>query len=68
MPELIDVVINGGASLFVCAVGIPPRWAVDKLHAAGIPVMKYVHSSLTSHPAYIPRSMVGHPKVLHHPP
>lgn len=49
LPELIDVVINGGASLFVCAVGVPPRWAVDKLHAAGIPVMKYVHSSLTSH-------------------
>lgn len=43
LPELIDVVIEGGASLFVCAVGVPPKWAVDKLHAAGIPVMKCVH-------------------------
>jgi NAD(P)H-dependent flavin oxidoreductase YrpB (nitropropane dioxygenase family) len=46
LPELIDVIINEGASIFVCAVGIPPRWAVDKLHAAGIPVM----------------NMIGHPK------
>ncbi|KAF7322515.1 CBM20 domain-containing protein [Mycena chlorophos] len=46
LPELIDVIIEGGAALFVCAVGVPPKWAVDKLHAAKIPVM----------------NMVGHPK------
>ena len=40
LPELIDVIIQGGASLFVCAVGVPPKWVVDKFHAAGIPVMK----------------------------
>jgi NAD(P)H-dependent flavin oxidoreductase YrpB (nitropropane dioxygenase family) len=46
LPELIDVIIEEGARLFVCAVGIPPKFAVDKLHAAGIPVM----------------NMIGHPK------
>ncbi|KAF9266091.1 2-nitropropane dioxygenase [Marasmius fiardii PR-910] len=46
LPELIDVIIEEGAKLFVCAIGIPPRWAVEKLHKAGIPVM----------------NMVGHPK------
>ncbi|KAJ7197202.1 2-nitropropane dioxygenase [Mycena pura] len=46
LPELIDVIIEGGASLFVCAVGVPPKWVVDKLHAAKIPVM----------------NMIGHPK------
>lgn len=46
LPELIDVIIDEGARLFVCAVGVPPKWAVEKLHAAGIPVM----------------NMVGHPK------
>ncbi|KAF9001930.1 2-nitropropane dioxygenase [Cyathus striatus] len=46
LQELIDVIINGGASLFVCAVGVPPKWAVDKLHAAGVVVM----------------NMIGHPK------
>ncbi|KJA18597.1 hypothetical protein HYPSUDRAFT_45142 [Hypholoma sublateritium FD-334 SS-4] len=52
LPELIDVVINGGASLFVCAVGVPPRWAVDKLHAAGIPVMNMV-----GHPKHVPKAL-----------
>jgi NAD(P)H-dependent flavin oxidoreductase YrpB (nitropropane dioxygenase family) len=42
LPELIDIIINSGAKLFVSAVGVPPRWAVDKLHAAGIPVMNMV--------------------------
>ncbi|KAJ7090244.1 2-nitropropane dioxygenase [Mycena belliarum] len=46
LPELIDVIIQGKAALFVCAVGVPPRWAVDKLHSAGIVVM----------------NMIGHPK------
>ena len=35
LPELIDIIIESGATLFVSAVGVPPRWAVDKLHAAG---------------------------------
>lgn len=39
LPELIDVIIEEKASLFVCAVGVPPKWAVEKLHKAGIPVM-----------------------------
>mmetsp|Transcript_58364 Transcript_58364/g.136449 ORF Transcript_58364/g.136449 Transcript_58364/m.136449 type:complete len:357 (+) Transcript_58364:76-1146(+) len=46
LPGLIDVVIEEKASLFVCAVGVPPKFAVDKLHQAGIPVM----------------NMIGHPK------
>ncbi|KAF7311492.1 CBM20 domain-containing protein [Mycena kentingensis (nom. inval.)] len=46
LGELIDVIIQGGASLFVCAVGVPPKWVVDQLHEAKIAVM----------------NMVGHPK------
>ncbi|KAL0947364.1 hypothetical protein HGRIS_013480 [Hohenbuehelia grisea] len=46
LPELIDVVIKSKAALFVCAVGVPPKWAVEKLHAANIKVM----------------NMIGHPK------
>ncbi|KAJ3192786.1 hypothetical protein HK101_005960 [Irineochytrium annulatum] len=42
LPELIDVIIKEKAKLFVSAVGVPPRWAVDKLHAAGIPVMNMI--------------------------
>ena len=39
LPELIDVIIDEKASLFVCAVGVPPKMVVDKLHNAGIPIM-----------------------------
>jgi len=46
LPQLIDTIIESGASLFVSAVGVPPKFAVDKLHAAGIPIM----------------NMIGHPK------
>jgi len=42
LPELIDIIIEEGASLFVSAVGVPPKFAVDKLHAAGIPVMNMI--------------------------
>lgn len=42
LPELIDIIINEKAKLFVSAVGVPPRWVVDKLHAAGIPVMNMI--------------------------
>ncbi|THV07874.1 2-nitropropane dioxygenase [Dendrothele bispora CBS 962.96] len=46
LPQLLDVIIEGGAKLFVCAVGVPPKWAVEKLHKHGILVM----------------NMIGHPK------
>lgn len=46
LSELLDVIIEEKASLFVCAVGVPPQYAIERLHKAGIPVM----------------NMVGHPK------
>jgi len=42
LPELIDIIISSGCKLFVAAVGTPPKWVVDKLHAAGIPVMNMI--------------------------
>lgn len=42
LPELIDIIIEEGCKLFVSAVGVPPAWAVEKLHAAGIPVMNMI--------------------------
>lgn len=41
LDELIDIIIEEKASLFVCAIGIPPKHVVDRLHKAGIPYMKY---------------------------
>lgn len=47
LGELIDVIIEGGAKLFVSAVGVPPRWVVEKLHATGV----------------LYANIIGHPKV-----
>ncbi|GMK54591.1 hypothetical protein CspeluHIS016_0111770 [Cutaneotrichosporon spelunceum] len=46
LDALIDVIIEEKAKLFVCAVGVPPKHVVDKLHQHGILVM----------------NMIGHPK------
>ncbi|KAH8647861.1 2-nitropropane dioxygenase [Xylariales sp. PMI_506] len=49
LEELLDIIIDGGAKLFVSAVGTPPAWAIEKLHKAGVLYM----------------NMVGHPKHVH---
>ncbi|KAL8945770.1 MAG: hypothetical protein Q9222_007734, partial [Ikaeria aurantiellina] len=42
LSELVDVIIDEGATLFVCAVGVPPRDVVERLHKAGVVVMNMV--------------------------
>jgi NAD(P)H-dependent flavin oxidoreductase YrpB (nitropropane dioxygenase family) len=39
LDELVDVIIESGATLFVSAVGVPPRHVVERLHKAKIPIM-----------------------------
>ncbi|TPX14956.1 uncharacterized protein E0L32_004786 [Thyridium curvatum] len=46
LNELIDVVIESGAKVFVSAVGVPPKAVVERLHKAGVLYM----------------NMIGHPK------
>jgi NAD(P)H-dependent flavin oxidoreductase YrpB (nitropropane dioxygenase family) len=46
LGELVDIIIAEKASLFVSAVGVPPKAVVEKLHSAGILCM----------------NMIGHPK------
>ncbi|EXJ68870.1 oxidoreductase [Cladophialophora psammophila CBS 110553] len=49
LNELVDIIIAGGAKLFVSAVGVAPRHVVDKLHKNGVLYM----------------NMIGHPKHVH---
>jgi NAD(P)H-dependent flavin oxidoreductase YrpB (nitropropane dioxygenase family) len=44
LPELIDIIVAEKAKIFICAVGIPPQWAVDKLHAGGVVIGNMVGS------------------------
>jgi NAD(P)H-dependent flavin oxidoreductase YrpB (nitropropane dioxygenase family) len=48
LNELLDVIIEGGAKLFVSAVGVPPKWAVEKLHRAGI-----LYMNVVGHPKHV---------------
>ena len=52
LDELLDVIIESGAKLFVCAVGVPPKWAVAKLHAAGLLYMNMVGA-----PEHVPKAL-----------
>ncbi|ODV88430.1 hypothetical protein CANCADRAFT_146156 [Tortispora caseinolytica NRRL Y-17796] len=42
LPELVDIIIEEKAALFISAVGVPPKWVVDKMHANGIYVMNMI--------------------------
>merc|ERR1712169_98925 len=42
LNELIDIIIDSGAKLFVSAVGVPPKEVVDKLHRNGILYMNMI--------------------------
>ncbi|PSS25475.1 hypothetical protein M430DRAFT_39557 [Amorphotheca resinae ATCC 22711] len=46
LDELVSIIIDSGAKLFVSAVGVPPRHVVERLHKAGVLYM----------------NMIGHPK------
>lgn len=46
LDELVTIIIDSGAKLFVSAVGVPPKPIVDRLHKAGVLYM----------------NMIGHPK------
>ncbi|KAJ9136472.1 NPD-domain-containing protein [Pleurostoma richardsiae] len=52
LNELIDVVIESGAKLFVSAVGVPPKSVVDRLHAAGI-----VYMNMIGHPKHVKKCL-----------
>ncbi|KAK0744166.1 2-nitropropane dioxygenase [Schizothecium vesticola] len=52
LDQLIDVVIESGAKLFVSAVGVPPRHVVERLHKAGI-----VYMNMIGHPKHVKKCL-----------
>jgi NAD(P)H-dependent flavin oxidoreductase YrpB (nitropropane dioxygenase family) len=50
--ELIDVMVETGTKLFVCAIGIPPQEAVDKLHKNGI-----LYMNMVGHPKHVTKAL-----------
>ena len=63
LPELIDVIIEEGAALFVSAVGVPPKFAVDKLHAVRSRILARPNAQCTFANRLIARVCTGgHPR------
>jgi NAD(P)H-dependent flavin oxidoreductase YrpB (nitropropane dioxygenase family) len=52
LGELIDILIEEKVKLFISAVGVPPTWVVEKLHAAGIVVANMVGA-----PHHVPKAL-----------
>ena len=42
LGALVEVMLSERVPLFVCAVGVPPRWVCDKLHANGTVIMNMI--------------------------
>ena len=45
LGALVEVIIEEGATLFVCAVGVPSKAVVDRFHERGVIVSKYLVGS-----------------------
>lgn len=54
LDELIEVIIEEGATIFVCAVGVPPRPIVDKLHAGGVLI-----GNMVGHPQHVEKALAA---------
>ncbi|KAK5624790.1 hypothetical protein RRF57_000506 [Xylaria bambusicola] len=52
LNELIDIIIESGAKLFVSAVGVPPKAVVEKLHKHGI-----LYMNMVGHPKHVQKAL-----------
>lgn len=52
LDELVTIIIDAGAKLFVSAVGVPPQAIVDRLHKAGI-----FYMNMIGHPKHVPKCL-----------
>lgn len=52
LDDLLNIMIEEKVTLFTSAVGVPPKWVVDKLHGAGIVCMNMVGA-----PHHVPKAL-----------
>lgn len=50
----MDIIINSGAKLFVCAIGTPPVEIVERLHRAGV-----LYMNMIGHPKHVAKSLAA---------
>jgi NAD(P)H-dependent flavin oxidoreductase YrpB (nitropropane dioxygenase family) len=52
LDELVEIIIESKAKLFVCAIGVPPRRVVDRLHQAGV-----IYMNMIGHPKHVQKCL-----------
>jgi NAD(P)H-dependent flavin oxidoreductase YrpB (nitropropane dioxygenase family) len=52
LDQLVDIIIESGAKLFVSAVGVPPKHVVERLHKHGI-----VYMNMIGHPKHVKKCL-----------
>jgi NAD(P)H-dependent flavin oxidoreductase YrpB (nitropropane dioxygenase family) len=52
LDELIDIIVESGTKLFVCAVGVPPKHVVEKLHKGGV-----IYMNMIGHPKHVKKCL-----------
>ena len=52
LDELVAIVIDSGARLFVSAVGVPPKPVVERLHKAGV-----LYMNMIGHPRHVAKCL-----------
>jgi len=50
LGEMVDIMIEEKVPLFISAVGVPPKWVVDKLHEGGV-----VCANMVGSPHHVPK-------------
>ncbi|KAJ9661498.1 hypothetical protein H2198_001878 [Neophaeococcomyces mojaviensis] len=59
LDEMITIIIEAGTKLFVCAIGIPPKHVVDRLHENGI-----LYMNMIGHPKHVQKCLDNNVDIL----
>eukprot|EP01061_Rhynchopus_euleeides_P007205 TRINITY_DN1619_c0_g1_i2.p2 TRINITY_DN1619_c0_g1~~TRINITY_DN1619_c0_g1_i2.p2 ORF type:complete len:378 (+),score=153.42 TRINITY_DN1619_c0_g1_i2:60-1136(+) len=52
LAELIEIIATSGTRLFISAVGVPPKWVVERLHKGGVLCM-----NMAGHPRHVEKAI-----------
>jgi NAD(P)H-dependent flavin oxidoreductase YrpB (nitropropane dioxygenase family) len=59
LNELITIIIESGTKLFVCAIGVPPKPIVDRLHKGGV-----LYMNMIGHPKHVQKCLANDVDIL----
>ena len=67
LDDVVDLIIAGGASVFVAAVGVPSRAVVDRLHVGGV-LVSVASPNVARALSFLPSFILSHTHIAFSPP